>query len=85
MKKTIPLIIVIVGGIIFVLYALSPHKLIQDDFYNKFYIPWLMHLHLGLLFWEFISLCMMHSSKIKRKAPKWQYSYFFLPVLSLHL
>ncbi len=56
MKKTIPLIIVIVGGIIFVLYALSPHKLIQDDFYNKFYIPWAYASAPGLLFWE-LSVC----------------------------
>jgi len=77
MKKTIPLIIVIVGGIIFVLYALSPHKLLQDDFYNKFYIPWAYASAPWAALLGVISLCMMHSSKIKRRAPKWQYSYFF--------
>ncbi len=77
MKKTIPLIIVIVGGIIFVLYALSPHKLLQDDFYNKFYLPWVYASSPWAALLGVISLCMMHSNKIKRKAPKWQYSYFF--------
>ncbi len=77
MKKTIPLMIVILGGIIFVMYAFSPHKILQDDFYNKFYIPWVYASGPFAALLGVISLCMMHNAKIKRRAPKWQYSYFF--------
>lgn len=77
MKKTIPLMIVILGGIIFVMYAFSPHKIIQDDFYNKFYLPWVYASVPFAALLGVISLTMMHNSKIKRRAPKWQYSYFF--------
>jgi hypothetical protein len=77
MKKTIPLIIVILGGIIFVMYAFSPHKILQDDFYNKFFLPWTYASIPFAALLGVMSLSMMHSSKIKRRAPKWQYSYFF--------
>ena len=77
MKKTIPLLIVILGGIIFVLYAVSPHKLLQEDFYNKFYQPWAYAAAPFAMLLGVISLSMMHSNKIKRRGPKWQYSYFF--------
>ncbi len=77
MKKTIPLIIVILGGFIFVMYAFSPHKLLQDDFYNKFFLPWTYASIPFAALLGVMSLSMMHSSKIKRRAPKWQYSYFF--------
>lgn len=77
MKKTIPLIIVILGGFIWVMYAFSPHKFFQDDFYNKFYIPWAYASAPFAMLLGVISLSMMHTNKIKRRAPKWQYSYFF--------
>ncbi len=77
MKKTIPLLIVILGGIIFVAYAFSPHRFLQDDFYNKFYIPWAYASAPFAALLGVISLSMMHNAKIRRRAPKWQYSYFF--------
>ncbi len=77
MKKTIPLLIVILGGIIWVMYAFSPHKILQDDFYNKFYLPWAYASSPFAMLLGVISLSMMHNNKIKRRAPKWQFSYFF--------
>ncbi|HRY83177.1 MAG TPA: hypothetical protein P5533_00940 [Candidatus Cloacimonadota bacterium] len=77
MKKTIPLLIVIVGGIIWVLWAFSPHYLLQEVFYNKFYLPWSYASAPFAMLLGVMSLSMMHSNKIKRRAPKWQYSYFF--------
>jgi len=77
MKKTIPLIIVILGGFIFVMYAFSPHKILQDDFYNKFFLLWTYASIPFAALLGVMSLSMMHSSKIKRRAPKWQFSYFF--------
>jgi len=40
MKKTIPLLIVIIGGVIWLAWVFVPHRLIQDVFYGEFYLPW---------------------------------------------
>nr|MDK2850162.1 hypothetical protein [Candidatus Cloacimonadota bacterium] len=77
MKKTIPLLIVILGGLIWVAWAFSPHYILQEVFYNQFYLPWVYAMSSFAMLLGVLSLSMMHSSKIKRKAPKWQYSYFF--------
>ncbi|MDI9528385.1 MAG: hypothetical protein QM233_00475 [Candidatus Cloacimonadota bacterium] len=77
MKKTIPLMIVILGGIVWVLWVFVPHRLLQDVFYYDFYVPWIRAMSPFGMLLGVISLCMMHTSKIRRKAPKWQYSFFF--------
>ena len=77
MKKTIPLLVVILGGLIWVMWAFSPHYILQDVFLNKFYIPWSYAMSPFAMLLGVISLSMMNSNKIKRRAPKWQYSYFF--------
>lgn len=77
MKKTIPLLVVIVGGLIWVLYAFSPHYYMQEGFYNKFFLPWSYAMSPFAMLLAIMSLSMMHNAKIKRKAPKWQYSFFF--------
>ena len=76
MKKTIPLIIVIVGGIIFLLWVFVPHKIMADDFYYEFFTPWARAMAPFAALLGVMSLSMMHTAKIKG-APKWQYSYFF--------
>ena len=77
MKKTIPLLIVIVGGFIWLLWVFIPHRLLQDVFYYEFYVPWIRAMSPFGMLLGVMSLSMMHYSKIKRKAPKWQYSFFF--------
>ncbi len=77
MKKTIPLLIVIVGGIIWLGWVFIPHRLLQDVFVYDFYIPWVRAMAPFGMILGVMSLSMMHYSKIKRKAPKWQYSFFF--------
>ncbi len=77
MKKTIPLLIVILGGLVWVAFAFSPHYLLQEVFYNQFYLPWAYAMSPFAMLLGVLSLTMMHSAKIRRKAPKWQYSYFF--------
>lgn len=77
MKKTIPLMIVILGGIVWVLWVFVPHRLLQDVFYLDFYVPWIRAMSPFGMLLGVISLCMMHTAKIRRKAPKWQYSFFF--------
>jgi hypothetical protein len=77
MKKTIPLLIVILGGLVWVAWAFSPHYVLQEVFYNQFYLPWAYASSSFGMLLGVISLTMMHTNKIKRRAPKWQYSYFF--------
>lgn len=77
MKKTIPLLIVIVGGVIWLAWVFIPHRLLQDVFYYDFYVPWIRAMSPFGMLLGVMSLSMMHYSKIKRKAPKWQYSFFF--------
>jgi len=69
--------IVILGGIVWVLWVFVPHRLLQDVFYYDFYVPWIRAMSPFGMLLGVISLCMMHTSKIRRKAPKWQYSFFF--------
>jgi hypothetical protein len=77
MKKTIPLLIVILGGLIWVAWAFSPHYILQEVFYNQFYLPWVYAMSSFAMLLGVLSLTMMNSAKIKRRAPKWQFSYFF--------
>lgn len=77
MKKTIPLMIVICGGILWLLWVFVPHTIMADGFYSKFYLPWARAMAPFAMILGIFSLSMMHTAKIKRRAPKWQYSYFF--------
>ena len=77
MKKTLPLIIVIVGGIVFLMWVFIPHKIFAEDFYYKFYTPWSRAVSSFAVILGVMSLSMMHKNKIQRRAPKWQYSFFF--------
>lgn len=78
MKKNIPLAIVIIGGMIWVLWVFVPHKVLSEDFINKFYLPWIyVQAPFGVIL-GLISMVMVHTTKIQRKAPKWQYSFFAL-------
>jgi hypothetical protein len=77
-KKNIPLAIVMIGGLVWVLWAFVPHKILSEDFINKFYLPWIyVQAPFGVIL-GVMSLVMMHTAKIQRKAPKWQYSFFAL-------
>lgn len=77
MKKTIPLLIVIIGGLIWLAWVFVPHRLLQDVFYYEFYVPWVRAMSPFGMLLGVMSLTMMHYGKIRRKAPKWQYSFFF--------
>lgn len=78
MKKNLPLAIVIIGGFVWVLWVFIPHKIFADDFIQKFFLPWTyVQAPFGVIL-GLMSLVMMHTAKIQRKAPKWQYSYFTL-------
>jgi hypothetical protein len=77
MKKTIPLLVVILGGMVWMAWVFVPHRYLSDVFYYEFYVPWARAMSPFGMLLGVMSLSMMHSAKIKRRAPKWQYSYFF--------
>jgi len=77
MKKTIPMMVVMIGGLVWLFWAFSPHYIMQEDFLQKFFIPWSWAMIPPATILGIVSLSMMHNAKIRRKAPKWQYSFFF--------
>lgn len=72
MKRTIPLLIVIILGILFVIHVFITHKISQDFF--DWYMKWIKVIGPFAIVLGVMSLCMVHSTKIKRKAPNWGYS-----------
>ncbi len=63
---------------IWVLWVFVPHKVLSEDFINKFYLPWIyVQAPFGVIL-GLMSMVMVHTTKIQRKAPKWQYSFFAL-------
>ncbi|HNX00279.1 MAG TPA: hypothetical protein PLE74_09630 [Candidatus Cloacimonadota bacterium] len=77
MKRQIPLAIVIVLGFVFVFYTFVPHKILADDVFN-WYMNWSYSMAPFGMLLGVISLVMMHSVKISRKLPKWQFSFVTL-------
>ncbi len=77
MKKTIPMMVVMIGGLVWLFWAFSPHYIMQEDFLYKFFIPWSWAMIPPATILGIVSLSMMHNAKIRRRAHKWQYSFFF--------
>ncbi len=75
MKRTIPLLIVIILGFTFVAHVFIPHK-ISQDFYFEWYLVWTKAMSPFLVLLGVMSLFMIHGTKIQRKAHNWQYSVF---------
>jgi len=76
MKRTIPLIIVVGFGFLFVGYAFIPHK-ISSDFYD-WYMTWIRAMAPFGVVLGIMSITMVHSARIQKKTPNWQYSIFAL-------
>ncbi|MCK4653966.1 MAG: hypothetical protein KAU01_05950 [Candidatus Cloacimonetes bacterium] len=72
MKRQIPLLIVIVLGFIFAIHTFVPHK-VSSDFFD-WYQTWIKAISPFMVLLGIMSLTMVHSTKIKRKVPNWQYS-----------
>jgi len=72
MKRTIPLIIVITLGFLFVGHTFIPHKLSQD--FLDWYLDWIRALGPFALVLAIMSITMNHTARIKRRIPNWQYS-----------
>ena len=77
MKRTIPLIIVVTLGFIFVGYAFIPHTYFADTFFN-WYMDWIRALSPFGVVLGIMSITMNHTTKIRRRVPNWQYSIITL-------
>ncbi len=89
MKRSIPLAIVMVGGILFMIQYFIPHQYSQTLF--DYYTEWAPIIGAFALVLGVGSLTRLHSHKIKRKAKNWQYSYvvllplYLVPIFALFL
>jgi len=72
MKRTIPLLIVIIFGFLFVGYVFIPHN-ISHIFFDWF-VSWLRAMSPFAMILGIMSLTLVHTTRIQRKVPNWQYS-----------
>ena len=72
MKRTIPLLIVMTLGFLFVLHVFIPSKESVEFF--DWFMKWIKVIGPFAIILGIGSLLMVHSNKIKRKAPNWGYS-----------
>ncbi|KQC05994.1 MAG: hypothetical protein APR54_07830 [Candidatus Cloacimonas sp. SDB] len=79
MKRQIPLIIVICMGFLFAAHTFIPHK-VSADFYT-WWQSWSKAISPFAVFLGVMSLFMVHSTKISRKLPNWQFSVITLAAL----
>ena len=76
MKRTVPLMIVMVGGILMIIQYFIPHQISQTVF--EYYTDWAPIIVAFALVLGVGSLTRIHSHKIKRKAQNWPYSWAVL-------
>lgn len=75
-KNRIPLAMVMILGFLFVAYVFVPHRIAQD--YFDWFLSWSRAMSPFAVILGVMSLGRVHWTKIKRKAPKWQYSFVTL-------
>lgn len=89
MKRTVPLMIVLVGGVLMIIQYFIPHQISQDIFDN--YTIWVPIIGAFALVLGVGSLSRLHGHKVRNKAPNWPYSLavllpmYLLPVFALLL
>ncbi len=76
MKRTIPLIIVIVLGFVFMAYTFIPDKISQDFF--TVYMDWMKAMSPFGVILGIMSITMSHTIRIQRRISNWQYSIITL-------
>jgi hypothetical protein len=75
-KRQIPLLMVMILGFLFVAHTFIPHR-ISVDFFDWF-VSWTRAMAPFALVLGILSLSMVHTTKISRKVPNWQYSIALL-------
>lgn len=89
MKRSLPLAIVMVGGILFMIQYFIPHQHSQTLF--DYYTEWAPIVGAFALVLGVGSITRLHSHKIRRKAKNWPYSWavliplFGIPVFALFI
>jgi len=78
MKRTLPLLVLVILGFLFVGYTFIPHTFAADKFFHEWYLRWTRAMSPFAIILGIMSLCMSHYNKIKRKVPNWQYSFVTL-------
>ncbi len=78
-KNRIPLAMVMTLGFLFVGYVFIPHRIAKD--YFDWFLSWTRAMSPFAVVLGVMSLTRTHWTKIKRKAPKWQYSIITLASL----
>ena len=81
MKRTIPLIIVITLGFLFVGYVFIPHNISHR--YFDWYRSWVFAMAPFGMILAIMSMTLAHTTRIQRKVPNWQYSIVTLAGLYL--
>lgn len=87
MKRAVPLMIVLVGGVLMIVQYFIPHQISQDIFDN--YTIWIPIIGAFALILGIGSLTRLHSHKVRNRAPHWPYSLavllpmYLLPVFAL--
>lgn len=81
MKRSVPLAIVMVGGMLFMIQYFIPHQYSQTLF--DYYTEWAPIVGAFALVLGVGSLTRLHTHKIKRKAKNWPYSWAVLLPLYL--
>ncbi len=89
MKRNVPLLMVVVGGILMIIQYFIPHQASQTVY--DYYLEWVPIVAAFALILGVGSLLRIHTHKIRRKAKNWPYSLaiilpiFIVPIFALML
>ena len=81
MKRTVPLMIVLVGGVLMMIQYFIPHRISQSVFDS--YTTWIPIIGAFALILGVGSLTRLHGHKVRHRAPNWPYS--LAVILSIYL
>lgn len=78
MKRSLPLAIVFIGGIVFMVAYFIPHYFSEEILQRVILVDWLKIMGLFGFIIGLYSLIHLHINKVKRRAENWQYSIMTL-------
>ncbi len=83
MKRSLPLAIVFIGGIVYLFAYFTPHYFSEEILQRVILVDWLKILGLFAFVIGLYSLVHLHVNKIKRKVENWQFSILTLSGLGI--
>ncbi|MCK4666590.1 hypothetical protein KAU33_07565 [Candidatus Dependentiae bacterium] len=78
MKRSLPLAIVFIGGVVFFISYFVPHYISEEILQRQIMVEWIKVISLFAFVIGLYSLIHLHVNKIKRKVDNWQYSILTL-------